>query len=209
MHITSPWGEGHISNQLLGRFNASNLLAAFAVLLVLKQPFADVMQKLSSVNTVAGRMERFGDEAQPMVVVDYAHTPDALEQVLQALREHCRHKLWCVFGCGGNRDTSKRPLMGEIAVRFADQIVITDDNPRHEDGDQIVADIVAGIKEQETIKVMRDRREAIDYAISNAQTDDVVLIAGKGHEDYQLVGDESLPFSDSKLVDEVLGKVKG
>ncbi|OGT21308.1 MAG: UDP-N-acetylmuramoyl-L-alanyl-D-glutamate--2,6-diaminopimelate ligase [Gammaproteobacteria bacterium RBG_16_57_12] len=204
MKVATPWGEGLLRSTLLGRFNASNLLAALAVLLVLDIPLTQALQRLSGVRTVPGRMEAYGgDQHHPLVVVDYAHTPDALQQVLLALREHCKGELWCVFGCGGNRDKGKRPQMGEIAARCADRIIITDDNPRHEDADGIVADILAGMGEFKPA-VIRDRAAAIRQAVSAARPEDVVLIAGKGHEDYQLVGDSKLAFSDSAQVQALL-----
>jgi UDP-N-acetylmuramoyl-L-alanyl-D-glutamate--2,6-diaminopimelate ligase len=175
------------------------------VLLLLGLGLETALEKLSQLHTVPGRMERFGGTAQqPLVVVDYAHTPDALEQVLATLRDHCNAKLWCVFGCGGDRDTGKRPQMGGIAARYADHIILTDDNPRHEDPAAIINDIAAGIKGGE-FKVLSDRAEAIDYAITQAAANDVVLVAGKGHEDYQQVGDEKSHFSDSEQVRRALG----
>jgi len=139
--IRSSWGEGHLETPLLGRFNASNLLAVLAVLLYRGQPLAEALQRLAAVRGVPGRMESFGDRGQPRVVVDYAHTPDALEQALEALREHCSGGLVCVFGCGGERDRGKRPLMGAVAELRADQVLLTDDNPRGEDGDGGVGSI--------------------------------------------------------------------
>jgi UDP-N-acetylmuramoyl-L-alanyl-D-glutamate--2,6-diaminopimelate ligase len=138
-----------------------------------------------------------------LVVVDYAHTPDALEKILQALREHARGKLWCVFGCGGDRDRGKRPIMGEIAERLADIVVVTDDNPRHESGDAIIADILEGMRASP--QIIRDRRAAIAAAIRGAGEGDIVLIAGKGHEDYQQVGDERFPYSDREAICKILG----
>jgi UDP-N-acetylmuramoyl-L-alanyl-D-glutamate--2,6-diaminopimelate ligase len=142
--------------------------------------------------------------AEPLVVVDYAHTPDALEQVLLTLREHCEGELWCLFGCGGDRDKGKRPLMGAIAERLANHVVVTDDNPRHEAGQQIIDEILAGMQSPQNVTVMRARGAAIRHIIKQASGRDVVLIAGKGHEDYQLVGDEKRPFSDRAQVEAVL-----
>jgi len=135
--------------------------------------------------------------------VDYAHTPDALEQVLRALRAHTRGRLWCVFGCGGDRDRSKRPQMGAIAESLADVVVVTDDNPRHESGDAIVADIVAGMRTRP--RVVRERAAAIASAIREATPSDIVLVAGKGHEDYQQVGDVRTPYSDRDTVRAIVG----
>ena len=146
----------------------------------------------------------FRSDHSPLVVVDYAHTPDALEKVLQALREHTSQTLWCVFGCGGDRDRGKRPQMGEIAERLADQVVLTDDNPRFEDPVQIIDDIRAGMNIE--VKVIHRRAHAIREAIQNATGGDIVLLAGKGHEDYQQIGDERIHFSDREVVTEILGE---
>jgi UDP-N-acetylmuramoyl-L-alanyl-D-glutamate--2,6-diaminopimelate ligase len=202
--VTTPWGNGRFTSPLLGRFNASNLLAVLATLLVVEVPFATALQRLETLQTVPGRVERFGVAGQPLVVVDYAHTPDALEQVLLTLREHCDGQLWCLFGCGGDRDKGKRPLMGAIAERLADHVVVTDDNPRHEDGQQIINEILAGMSSPQKVVVMRARDAAIAHAIKQAGSNDVVLIAGKGHEDYQQVGDKRFPFSDRAQVETVL-----
>jgi len=200
LQVQSAWGEGCLRANLLGRFNASNLLAALTTLLVLDVPFATAIGRLSRVSTVPGRMERFGSGRQPLVVVDYAHTPDALEQALQALRPHCRGKLWCIFGCGGERDTGKRPLMGAVAERNADRVVITDDNPRGEDPIQIIADIMNGMRDPDAAYLRRDRNQAIAFAIEQSIPGDVILVAGKGHEDYQLVGARRIPYSDRHSV---------
>jgi UDP-N-acetylmuramoyl-L-alanyl-D-glutamate--2,6-diaminopimelate ligase len=141
---------------------------------------------------------------QPLVIVDYAHTPDALQQVLQALRRHCRGKLWCVFGCGGDRDRGKRPQMGAIAAQYADRVVITDDNPRTEPVAQIVADIIAGIAQHDHVQVQHGRQQAVLEVLNSAQAGDVVLLAGKGHEDYQVIGQQSLPYNERALVAEWL-----
>lgn len=203
--VCSPWGGGHIRSPLLGAFNASNLLAALSVLLVMKMPVAEACGRLSALTTVPGRMERYGDVSrQPLVVVDYAHTPDALQQVLQALREHCAGSLWCLFGCGGERDRGKRPLMAAVAAQYADQVVVSDDNPRHEDPQQIIAEIAAGFPTDYEATVMRDRAEAIAHVIRQARCGDVVLVAGKGHESFQLVGEQKIPFSDAEVVQALL-----
>jgi UDP-N-acetylmuramoyl-L-alanyl-D-glutamate--2,6-diaminopimelate ligase len=145
-------------------------------------------------------MERFGGGRQPLVVVDYAHTPDALEQALQALRAHCHGKLWCIFGCGGERDTGKRPLMGAAAEQYADRVVVTDDNPRGEDPIQIVADIMNGMGNPDAAYLRRDRTQAIAFAIEQSGPGDVILVAGKGHEDYQQIGARRIPYSDRRTV---------
>jgi UDP-N-acetylmuramoyl-L-alanyl-D-glutamate--2,6-diaminopimelate ligase len=145
-------------------------------------------------------METFGGDSKPLVVVDYAHTPDALEQVLAALREHTVGKIWCVFGCGGDRDAGKRPLMGAIAESQADEVILTNDNPRSEDPEQILTEIKQGMANPDACHTQADRQQAIANAISQARMGDVVLVAGKGHETWQQLGAEKIPFSD---IDEV------
>lgn len=209
MEVVSPWGEGSLHNgQLLGEFNARNLLAVIAVLLVMGVPVAEALAQAAKIDNVAGRMEHLGGDAgRPLIVIDYAHTPDALQSVLQALHSHCRGELICLFGCGGDRDRSKRPLMGKIAEHCADRVIVTDDNPRSEDPAVIVSEIVAGIKNVSSVVVIHDRKAAIRAAITGANEGDVVLIAGKGHETSQLIGDRKLPFSDRACVEAVLQEV--
>ena len=202
--LYTPWGQGTLHSPLLGKFNVSNLLAAFTVLMHLGLPFSTVLTQMSQLRSVAGRMERFGYAPHPTILVDYAHTPDALEQTLLALREHCRGQLWCIFGCGGDRDRGKRPLMGEVAQRYADKVILTDDNPRHENAQKIIQDILVGCPTPEAI--LPDRKQAIYYVLHRATSEDMVLIAGKGHEDYQQIGDQRFPLSDRELVMEWLSK---
>jgi UDP-N-acetylmuramoyl-L-alanyl-D-glutamate--2,6-diaminopimelate ligase len=206
LHIESSWGQSELQAGLLGRFNASNLLATLATLLGLATPFDEALQRLTRTATVPGRMERLsGESGQPLAVIDYAHTPHALEQVLNALREHGgQRRLWCVFGCGGDRDPGKRPLMGAAAERWADRVIVTDDNPRTEDPERIVSGILAGMQRPEAATVIRDRRAAIFHALAEANAGDMVLIAGKGHEDYQIVGTQRFPFSDREAAHEFL-----
>jgi UDP-N-acetylmuramoyl-L-alanyl-D-glutamate--2,6-diaminopimelate ligase len=161
--------------------------------------FEATLEALARARTVPGRMECFGGGAKrPLVVVDYAHTPDALEKSLTAARSHCRGRLWCVFGCGGDRDPGKRPLMGKIAGELADLVIATSDNPRSEDPLAILAAVEAGLKESGNCgyRLVPDRREAIRQAIAEAEPGWAVLVAGKGHETYQILGDKKLPFSD-------------
>lgn len=195
-HVTTPWGEGEVAANVMGQFNVSNLLAVMSVLLLRGMPFDEVLHKLSHVTPVPGRMECLRQTDKPLVVVDYAHTPDALQQVLAALREHCTGQLWCVFGCGGDRDKGKRPLMGAIADRLADVIVLTNDNPRSESPTAILNDIQTGLTGLSECHIIEDRAAAIAHAIHNAVPGDIVLLAGKGHEDYQLIGGKRLSFSD-------------
>jgi UDP-N-acetylmuramoyl-L-alanyl-D-glutamate--2,6-diaminopimelate ligase len=197
--LATPWGEGAIDSLLLGRFNVYNLLAVVGCLGALGYTFAQIQNAISGLQPVIGRMNRLGGGALPLVVVDYAHTPDALEQALTSLRAHCAGKLVCVFGCGGERDAGKRPQMGAIAERLADEIFITDDNPRGEDGDVIVAQIVAGLSDAQRAHVQRDRGTAIALALREAHAGDVVLIAGKGHEPYQEIGSVKRTFDDADV----------
>lgn len=204
LRAVTAGGEVAIEAPLFGSFNASNLLAGLATLLALGLDLQDAGRRLCGVRPVPGRAERFkGADHRPLVVVDYAHTPDALEQVLLALRPHVGGRLWCVFGCGGNRDRGKRPEMGAIAERLADAVIVTDDNPRHESGDTIVSDIVGGMRQRP--RVIRERRTAIAAAIAEAAAEDVVLIAGKGHEDYQEIAGTRHPYSDRDTVRLLLG----
>lgn len=207
LSIDSSWGQGVVQTGLMGQFNASNLLATLAVLLVKGLILPDALVALSAIKPVAGRMEKLGGGEQPLVVVDYAHTPMALEQVLLALRPHCKGELVCVFGAGGDRDEGKRPLMGEVVERLADRVWITDDNPRFEDSTTIVMDILKGFKKADRAYVVRERETAIRRAIQSASADDVILIAGKGHEEFQLVEGERIPFSDRACVQQVLEEV--
>jgi len=197
--LVTPWGEAPVHSALLGRFNVANLLAVAGVLGALDVPFAQIRAALEALQPINGRMNRLGGGALPLVVVDYSHKPDALEQALAALRAHCNGKLVCVFGCGGDRDVGKRPIMGAIAERMADVVIVTDDNPRGEDGDAIVAQIVAGMRAPERATVERDRARAIDIAIAQARAGDAVLIAGKGHETYQEIGGAKHPFDDLQV----------
>lgn len=197
LEVTGDWGELRLHSRLLGRFNAYNLLAALAVLLLRDIEPAEAVAALDRVQTVPGRMELVdGGPGRPMVMVDYAHTPGALEQALRAAATHGRGRLICVFGCGGERDRGKRPLMGMVAARYADAIWITDDNPRGEDPRTIVADILAGLPAAAPVIVEHDRAGAIAEAIAAAAPGDAVLIAGKGHETYQLVDGQRRPFDD-------------
>ncbi len=201
LSVRGSFGEGRLVTGLLGRFNAYNLLAALAVLLCMDWRMATALRRLACVQAPAGRMQRFGGAAgEPLVVVDYSHTPDSLARALESLREQCAGKLWCVFGAGGDRDRGKRPMMGALAAANADAIVLTDDNPRGEDGDRIIDDIRGGIPEGVPVLTERDRAAAIALALAAAGPQDVVLVAGKGHENYQESRGERLPFSDAAAV---------
>ncbi len=196
-----------VQSPLLGRFNVDNLLAVAGALHALDVAPARIAQVLSQLQPIRGRMNRLGgDGTLPLVVIDYAHTPDALQQALHSLHEHAAGRLVCVFGCGGERDTGKRPQMAAIAEAEADSVIVTDDNPRHEDGDAIVADIVAGFARPRQAIVQRDRAAAIEQAIGLAGPQDIVLIAGKGHEPYQDVGGIKHPFDDTVVAGGVLAR---
>ena len=199
-------GQAHpVRSPLLGRFNVDNLLAVAATLFALGMAPALVAETLSQLVPVDGRMNRLGGEAgQPLVVIDYAHTPDALEQALASLRGHTAGRLLCVFGCGGERDSGKRPQMAQAAERLADAVIVTDDNPRGEDGDAIVAGILSGFADPSRVVVQRDRARAIALAIAEAGADDVVLVAGKGHEPYQEIDGIRHPFDDTEVARDLL-----
>jgi len=192
--------QGHevtLRSTLIGEFNSANLLASLTLLLSAGISLNDAAEALSQARPVTGRMQRVdASERQPMVVIDFAHTPDALEKALLALRRHAEGNIWCVFGCGGNRDAGKRPLMAEVVAELADELVITADNPRNESFRTIVADMVKGVPAGVAFQVIEERSAAVAYAIANAAAKDVVLIAGKGHEAYQEVQGVKLPYSD-------------
>ena len=201
--LWSPLGEGPFQSPLLGRFNLMNLLEAVAALLQQGLPLAGLLAAAASFPGVPGRMQRVGlagapagSGQRPAVLVDYAHTPDGLESALAACRPFARGRLICVFGCGGDRDRGKRPQMGAIAARLADRVVVTSDNPRSEEPQAILADVVAGIPAGTDLQVEPDRALAIAAAIAAAKADDLVLIAGKGHEDYQILASGRIHFDD-------------
>lgn len=194
--IHSPFGTGVLESPLLGDFNLSNLLAVLTGLCLLGVSFTEALRVIPLLETPPGRMQILGGGEKPRIIIDYAHTPHAIEQTLKSLRAHCYGKLWCIFGCGGNRDKTKRPIMGKIVEKYADCAVITSDNPRHEEPQAIIEQIVSGLAVDSTAIIEADCRKAIIHAISCAKPADIILIAGKGHELYQQIGDEKLPFSD-------------
>lgn len=196
--IQSRWGAAEIALELSGRFNAFNVAAAVVAVTGLGLDFHEVCAAAESLRPVPGRMERMVMSGNRLAVVDYAHTPDALESALQTLREETKGRLWVVFGCGGDRDPGKRSLMGQSAARWADHIVVTSDNPRSETPEQIIEDVISGCGSQ--VDVIVDRAEAIRHALGLAASGDTVLVAGKGHEDYQDIAGVRLPFSDQKIL---------
>jgi UDP-N-acetylmuramoyl-L-alanyl-D-glutamate--2,6-diaminopimelate ligase len=206
LHVESSWGAGTLRSPLVGEFNAENLLAVLGVLLGWGVPLQQALIALATCVAPPGRMEAFGGGAQPLALVDYAHSPDALAKVLDAARAHARGRVFCVFGCGGDRDPGKRPLMGAIAESHADVVIVTDDNPRTEDSRAILEQILGGMREPDAVHVVADRAEAIHLALAEADAGDVVVIAGKGHEHYQVVGTATRPFSDRAVVLDALGE---
>ncbi|MGH8595581.1 MAG: glutamate ligase domain-containing protein, partial [Gammaproteobacteria bacterium] len=199
--IHTHLGEARLETPLIGDFNAQNLVLVLAVLLTLNFPLAAAVNALSRLKSVSGRLEAFGGtERCPRIYVDFAHSPDSLERVLRVLRALSAARVLCVFGCGGNRDRSKRPLMGAIAERFADQVYLTADNPRDENPRVITSEILAGFTLPARVTVIEDRPAAISAALNAAAPDDIVLIAGKGHETEQEIAGRVIPMSDQALV---------
>lgn len=194
-----------VQSSLLGAFNVANLLAALLVPLAAGHSLVALARLVPLLRPVPGRMEAFTRPGGPLVLVDYAHTPMALEQVLQAAGRHCAGQLWCVFGCGGDRDRGKRPQMGEIAARYADEVVVTDDNPRTEEPLAIIQDIVSGMPPGTSLTRQPGRQQAVCDTIGRAGPDDVVVLAGKGHEDYQVLGTQRVQYDERKLVAGLLG----
>ncbi|RUO74691.1 UDP-N-acetylmuramoyl-L-alanyl-D-glutamate--2,6-diaminopimelate ligase [Pseudidiomarina sediminum] len=207
--LNFPVAEGRqtvaVHSPLLGEFNVYNLLAAMVAVAQLGHDWRAICQVVTQIKAVPGRMEAFHGEGKAMTLVDYAHTPDALQQVLSAVRRHCKGELWCVFGCGGDRDRGKRPQMGAVAARYADRVVVTDDNPRTERPEQIVNDILTGIPQQTDVEVLFGRREAVAQVIAKAQPEDVIVLAGKGHEDYQVIGHERVAYDERAWVAAIMG----
>lgn len=206
IHFDGSWGAGFLQSRLIGSFNAENILGVLAVLLGMNVSLPDAVHALEQCNAPPGRMETLSEPDHALVVIDYAHTPDALAKALQTSRRHTRGKLICVFGCGGDRDAGKRSLMGAIAEQFADVVIVTDDNPRMEAADAITADILLGMSQAQRAIVEHDRAVAIERAIAMSARDDLVLIAGKGHEDYQIIGRNVKHFSDREVASRCLGQ---
>ncbi len=202
--LHTPWGTSKLRSGLLGHFNLANLLAVSGAL---GELFGDINKWIVALNAakaVPGRMQNFTASGKATVVVDYAHTPDALDKTLTSLREHCAGELWCIFGCGGDRDNSKRPLMGAMAEQKANQVILTDDNPRTENAEAIVSMIRDGMKNK-TTQYIAKRKEAIEFALKNSTANDIILVAGKGHEDYQQIGKKKVHYSDLETVASLMG----
>jgi UDP-N-acetylmuramoyl-L-alanyl-D-glutamate--2,6-diaminopimelate ligase len=205
IEFTGLWGEGTLRASLIGEFNASNLLVAFTTLLSLGFDVSALLSVSSKLKPVIGRMELFHAKGKAKVVVDYAHTPDALEKALLALKVHCEGKLWAIFGCGGERDKGKRPMMAAIGERLADNVILTDDNPRIEDPQTIIDDMLLGVTEPKKIHVYHNRRAALEFALNQSCAKDIILLAGKGHEDYQIFATQTVHFSDRETAQTLLG----
>jgi UDP-N-acetylmuramyl-tripeptide synthetase len=204
IRLRTPWGEGSLQTALSGQFNAFNIVAALTAVLSLGVPFSEALGAAEAVRPVVGRLQSIGADADIRVVIDYAHTPDALERAIRALAEvQAGGQLWVLFGCGGDRDRGKRAKMGAVACRFADRVVVTSDNPRSEAPEAIISDILCGC-EAGSPMIEADRAAAIAFAVSEANVGDTVLIAGKGHETYQEVDGVRLPFNDVECAAEHL-----
>lgn len=203
--LVTPQGQHFLRSSLLGRFNLSNVLGAVGALLGLDYALDEILKVLPKLEGPVGRMQRLGGGEKPLVVVDYAHTPDALEKVLTALRPHAKGRLLCLFGCGGDRDRGKRPLMAEVVERLADGVLVTDDNPRTEAPSQIFDDIRQGFSATQDVRFVEGRGQAIAEIIASASASDVIVLAGKGHEDYQEINGQRQPFSDLEEAARALG----
>ena len=202
--LTTSWGNSAVELPLFGEFNLYNFAAAIGALLVQGYSLDSLIQASHTLLPVPGRMEMFSSAMHPVCIVDYAHTPDALSLALRALQHHVPGKVVCVFGCGGDRDKGKRALMAQAAEQFADKVIITSDNPRSEPPEEIIKDIKAGLSQPEYAYCEPDRAMAIRYAIEQSSKDSVILVAGKGHEDYQIIGTQRIEFCDRKWVKTIL-----
>ena len=207
INVSTPKGAGYFELKLLGSFNVSNALAVLSTLILNNVTFEESIKCLQAIAPIAGRMDMIDVDNSPTVIVDYAHTPQGITAACKAVNQHYSGKLWCVFGCGGDRDREKRPLMAKAAEQYADRIIVTSDNPRHEDPRLIIEQVFSGFSDPAVAQSYPDRREAIAYAISKAAPDDVVLIAGKGHESCQIIGDSYIPFDDRDVAHEMLGEL--
>lgn len=203
--LLTPAGNVEITSQLIGMFNVYNMLAASAAAIALDVPLSIIKKALENISGVSGRFESVNAGQSFAVVVDYAHTPDSLENVLQTIKEFAERNIYVVVGCGGDRDRTKRPLMAQIAVKYASHAIFTSDNPRTEDPDAIIDDMVAGLSDQqENFEVITDRKRAITHAVNRANQDDIILVAGKGHETYQQIGEVTYDFDDREVAREAI-----
>jgi UDP-N-acetylmuramoyl-L-alanyl-D-glutamate--2,6-diaminopimelate ligase len=206
--VSSSWGDGKFTLALPGEFNVANAALVLAYLLTAGIDLEQACDVLALLEAPPGRMQKISARCSS-IYVDYAHSPAAIESALRALRPHAQGNIWCVFGCGGDRDTGKRPLMGGLVERLADKLVVTTDNPRNEDPKKIIEEILSGLSNAEEATVIEDRAAAIAWTIAEAGPSDIVLIAGKGHEDYQEVAGERRPFSDSAMAAAAAARKEG
>lgn len=200
--VQTPQGQINITSPLIGKFNIENILAAISAGIALDIDLQTIKRGIERVSRVPGRLELVPVNIDKTIIVDYSHTPDALEKALHVLTEMTKNKLWVIFGCGGDRDKKKRPLMGNIAAKIADHVIVTSDNPRSEDPDSIIDDIFNGISDIENVKVEPNRRKAIHQALENSTAGDTILVAGKGHENYQEINGIKYPFDDRQVIKE-------
>ncbi|MCR3754721.1 MAG: UDP-N-acetylmuramoyl-L-alanyl-D-glutamate--2, 6-diaminopimelate ligase [Candidatus Westeberhardia cardiocondylae] len=201
----SSWGNATIYSPLLGKYNVDNILLIISTLLEYKYSLSQLIHTVNKLKPIPGRMETFNIQNKPKIIIDYAHNPRALKETLQNLRYHCTGKIWCIFGCGGNRDKYKRSIMGNISEKYSDNVIITDDNPRNETPKKIIQEIIHGIHNTKKIQIIHNRKKAIEKTIQSASPNDLILIAGKGHETYQIIGNKYQPYSDSNTVKKLLG----
>jgi UDP-N-acetylmuramoyl-L-alanyl-D-glutamate--2,6-diaminopimelate ligase len=204
IHVSTPEGDGTSRLNLLGEFNVSNALAVLATLLLNNMSLKQALDRLRDISPVTGRMELIEIENRPTVIVDYAHTPQGIVAACKAAKLHFDGQLWFVFGCGGDRDRDKRPKMAQVAEKYADHVIVTSDNPRFEDPQAIIDQVLEGFTHADAVSCYLDRREAISYAIANAATEDVILIVGKGHESVQIIENERIAFDDRAVACELL-----
>lgn len=202
----SSWGNSEISSCLIGNFNITNLLLSVAALLELGHNLSDVVNMCKKIKPINGRMQIFTKNNKPTFIIDYAHTPDALQKTLNAIRSHYQTYIWCIFGCGGEKDKTKRALMGSIAEKMSNQVILTNDNPRNEKEKSIIQNILNGCKKRNKIFVILNRKKAISYAYYKAKYNHIILIAGKGHEEKQIIRNKSIVYSDKKTVLNLLEK---
>lgn len=205
IHFNSSWGNGILKSKLIGHFNVINILLAFATLLELKYPIVNLIKVCNYIQTICGRMQYFNVIQKPKIIIDYAHNADALKNLLTTLRTQFENKkIWCIFGCGGNRDKIKRAHMGSIAEEISDTVILTNDNPRNESPLKIIQDILTGCKNKNKINIILNRENAIKFAIQNAHVQDIIVIAGKGHEIHQTINNKNYYFSDQNIVQKLL-----
>ncbi|MGD6858434.1 MAG: UDP-N-acetylmuramoyl-L-alanyl-D-glutamate--2,6-diaminopimelate ligase [Enterobacteriaceae bacterium] len=204
INFSSIWGDGSISTKFIASFNINNILLSLTTLLLLGFSKNDLIKCSKYLNPVCGRMEKFFRKKFPKVIVDYSHNPESLKQSLMYVKKNCEGKIWCIFGCGGNRDKLKRPIMGNIASFYSDNLILTNDNPRFESEINIIKDILKGVDISKNIYIIYDRNEAIKFSLLNANLNDFVIICGKGHEVYQIIKNKKIYQSDRELVKKII-----